>query len=164
MRKWPHRHLYPRFLYMNTSVKVYWNFYRKLLKQTSSEIPNFFELEMSRKDSHIYNKAYIIHRITKCSMRWCYLEVRYEVSFVKLAAKHRFGHTIQLDFERFWRWCMLYRTIRFILDFIHRLLLPLHLLVLLWSLVLFREVAQVAWFFIYIFNYKSFIFLPSFLT
>jgi hypothetical protein len=26
-----------------------------------------------------------------------------------------------VDFKGFWRWCMMYRTIRFILDFIHRL-------------------------------------------
>jgi hypothetical protein len=26
-----------------------------------------------------------------------------------------------VDFEGFWRWCMMYRTMRFILDFIHRL-------------------------------------------
>jgi hypothetical protein len=26
-----------------------------------------------------------------------------------------------IDFEGFWRWCMPYRTVRFILDFIHRL-------------------------------------------
>jgi hypothetical protein len=26
---------------------------------------------------------------------------------------------IHVDFEGFWRWCMMYRTMRFILDFIH---------------------------------------------
>jgi hypothetical protein len=30
-------------------------------------------------------------------------------------------YVVLVDFEGFWRWCMMYRTMRFILDFIHRL-------------------------------------------
>jgi hypothetical protein len=39
-------------------------------------------------------------------------------SSVSIAAGYKLDS--QVDFEGFWRWCMMYRTMRFILDFIHR--------------------------------------------
>jgi hypothetical protein len=44
-----------------------------------------------------------------------------------LAPNYLWNKVTDVDFEGFWRWCMMYRTMRFILDFIHRLDCKLYL-------------------------------------